>query len=132
MLRDLRLLGQLLLGLRLHHHVVVHVDAPGDLERLRVVLVVRVAVLDQVIPGVPLPHDLGSAQSLGRQLDDGVWPEPGLADLLLVPSVPHRILLARAFPDDRQHVAVRHRRDVVVLAPVLVRHGVVPEQLTAP
>ena len=127
-------LRALLLGLRLPRGVGpdVHVDAPRVLGDDAVPRALLGQVLDEVVEGVPLPHDLDLVRPEGLQLEDGVGPEALRPDGLRVPAGERRGAAGLPGPGDREQVAVGERLEVVVQALVVVAEPVLPDDLAVP
>jgi hypothetical protein len=81
----------------------------------------RIIILDEMIPHVPLPHDASIVGPSRFDLDDVVGPNPGLRCQVWPPSHAIGFFRALGLPRNGENVPVRERLDVVVQKVMLVR-----------
>ena len=93
--------------------VAVLASGEVDVHELRVrrdlaeVVLLLVMVLDEVVPEVPLPDDLGLGLPLWLHLDDRVRPDALLSKGRGVAPRLNSLLIGLVLPRDHEHVAVR-------------------------
>jgi hypothetical protein len=91
-----------------------------------------VEALDEVIPDVPLPHDVPAGCPHRFHLDDVLRPHPVRVDHRGVTPVRDRVRLRLRFPGEQQDVSVRQRLDVVMLPHQTVGVDELPQQVAVP
>ena len=91
-----------------------------------------IAVLDHVVPRVPLPHDAGAVERLGLELQDHVRPHAVLRGHLGPETHLLCLVSGLGLPGNSQDVAVGHHRDVVVQQVFFAGEPVVPDQIALP
>ena len=97
-----------------------------------VVLFGAVAVLYQVIPNVPLPHDLPAGLSRRFDLHNEVGPQIAVALQHRVASGGNGLVSGLRFPHGHQHVTVGKSLDVVVQQLRVAGKFKVPDELAVP
>jgi hypothetical protein len=96
------------------HRVPVEVSAARMLRDVAEVRLVRVEVLDEVIPNAPFPHDLATARAGRRDFDDRVDHEIAVGEFGGISARGEGFGVGLDLPEEHQEVAVGHAHDVVV------------------
>ena len=111
---------------------VIEVDAVGGFTDHPKIGLGGVKILNQVVPGVPLPNHIGTAGVVGRELKHHVRPQPFLGNQRGVPPGFKGLSRTEMFPCNGEHVSVRFHFDVVVKPGCAVVQGVRPQHVVVP
>ena len=71
-------------------------------------------ILDEVVPNVPFPNDVCITSSDRLNLDNVVWPQLILAQLIGVAPCLNRFFLTLCLPCNHQEITVWQRLDIVM------------------
>ena len=92
----------------------------------------RIVILDEMIPHVPLPHDARIVGPSRLDLDDFVRPDPGLRGQVRPPAHAVRFLRTLGLPRDGENVPIRQWLDVMMEQMICRREFPIPQKFSVP
>src|SRR4051812_39643330 len=99
---------------------------------LTVIRLLLVEVLNEVIPGMPLPNDLARRLAGWLNFQKTIGEQVAIANRLWPPACGNCILGSFLFPNNHEDIAVGKLADVMVRQEGITDKGKVPNQLAVP
>ena len=99
---------------------------------IAVLCLLRIVVLDEMIPHVPLPDDAAAVGPLRFDLDDLVRPQPGLRRQVGPAARAVGFLGALGLPRDGENVPIRQWLDVMMEQMICRREFPIPQKFSVP